>query len=323
MKRRLVLLSLVTVCACDTSSAWVAEPLLDGGRVRAIPDAGSDPAGTPMQLSSYKEITTAMLVGQPVYSVYDYRHCQLYVGGQPPKPGPDSLGRDELTTFELHRPAPGKPRGFVESSGSKLVWISFNGARQHVESFGRTRLYDDGQVELVAGFLDPLTVVSKTQMLFCQLDTEGKGASAGGAAFFWQPTPFVRVVGFAALKRAIDGGGDIHAMIDYSKCDAIKDGAVTGKGPAVTLRMALGDTETLGTGRQAAIGASFTAMAPGPQGMERRSTTVRFLADDRVTVLVQHNDPQTLVEQARESYSCDMTTDPTKAAAVALYNRER
>jgi VirK protein len=106
----------------------------------------------PIELSTAKQTLEALTAGQRVRVVIGYQRCGLKVEGKP-EPAPDAIGGFEVGAFEYFaRGVVHNERAYTALSETKTIVHPRYGA---VQNYVRLRVYEDGEVELVAKYLRP------------------------------------------------------------------------------------------------------------------------------------------------------------------------
>lgn len=117
----------------------------------------------PRAITDFAGLKTAVEQAQNVRAVIHYGECKLYVDGKE-ETAPAAVGGMELWPFEYF-PANlfGNPKGFLASSHTNLISHRKYG---HVYNYVKLRIFDDGEVEIVARYLHPKSFKVKMDETF-------------------------------------------------------------------------------------------------------------------------------------------------------------
>jgi hypothetical protein len=139
---------------------------------------------SPQLLPSFDALMTALKSGSVVKGVYTYSKCTIRNedpnSTEPPSPAPNAIGGNTFQTWEYFAPMMMKnPNGFVSTSESVLITHRKYG---YIYNYGRTKVLDDGRVELLIEYLDVKTMeVKMHEIIDCRISN---GADSNGAAFY-------------------------------------------------------------------------------------------------------------------------------------------
>lgn len=119
-------------------------------------------AHAPRPLPTAPELLAALEAGRPVRAVVHYARCTLVVDGKE-EPSPDAVGGLSVAAFEhFARGVVRNARAYTAISETRLIVHPRYGA---VYNYARLRLYEDGEVEVNARYLQPpamTTVMDET-----------------------------------------------------------------------------------------------------------------------------------------------------------------
>ena len=126
------------------------------------------------QIRSFDELMTALKNGEEVKSVIHYAKTKLIIEGEETE-APDAIGGMELSTFEYFaKGVVRNEKAYVASSKSVLIGHPFYG---HVYNYVKLRIYEDGEVEIIARYLDPITFEVKMDETFYSVINNGENES--------------------------------------------------------------------------------------------------------------------------------------------------
>jgi len=135
--------------------------------------------GAPDRLASYEAVLAVLTEGRQVRAVLDYPECVLRVGETTMRPPESSAGLTFGAWEAFARGAVGNERAYLTVSETRMV---AQAKRGHVWNYLRLRLYDDGEVELIARNILPSDFsVIMDNSFACALDP---GTGKGGVSFF-------------------------------------------------------------------------------------------------------------------------------------------
>lgn len=130
----------------------------------------------PRELTTFSALMDALKGGYSVRAVYTYREMTLDVDGETVA-APDAIGGKEISDWEWF--AAGlirNPRAYVAFSETTLIAHPSHG---HVQNYVRTRVYEDGTVEITARYLKGPNLEIVMDETF-----RGKIGAGNGARFF-------------------------------------------------------------------------------------------------------------------------------------------
>lgn len=138
----------------------------------------------PLLLRTFPELLDALKSGRQVKGVYTYSKCFLRNetpnSTEPPVSAPNAIGGNTFQTWEYFAPMMmGNPNGFVSTSETVLVSHRKYG---YIYNYGRTKVLDNGNVELLIEYLDAKTMEIKMhEIIDCRITN---GTDEFGAAFY-------------------------------------------------------------------------------------------------------------------------------------------
>jgi hypothetical protein len=134
----------------------------------------------PRQLTNAAEILAALKSGKPVRAVLHYKDMKLVDDAGKEETAPDATGGMSLDTWEYFAAgAVGNPVGYVATSNAHLIRHPRYG---YVVNYVKVSIYDNGQVKIVAQYLEPKTYEVKMDETFTAVVDDGKNRT--GAVFF-------------------------------------------------------------------------------------------------------------------------------------------
>lgn len=112
-----------------------------------LPATATRPAG------SADEIMNALKQGKTVRAVFHYAKCKLISDNEEVQKVPDAVGGMNIDTWEYFAPnSIRNPKGFLATSHSVLINHPSYGI---VLNYAKLRIGDDGEIRIVAQYLDP------------------------------------------------------------------------------------------------------------------------------------------------------------------------
>jgi hypothetical protein len=139
---------------------------------------------SPQILPTFDALMTALKSGNVVKGVFTYAKCTIRNedpnSTEPPSAAPDAIGGITFQTWEYFAPMMMRnPNGFVSTSESVLITHRKYG---YIYNYGRTKVLDDGRVEVLVEYLDVKTMeVKMHEIIDCHISN---GADGNGAAFY-------------------------------------------------------------------------------------------------------------------------------------------
>jgi hypothetical protein len=149
------------------SSLLVASTLLATAEARA---------NVTTRLPNFTTLMQALKAGKNVRGIYTYSKCFIRSEDPavPAEPGPNAIGGNTFATWEFfEKGMMGNANGFVSTSETVLITHRRYG---YIYNYGRTKILDNGDVELLIEYLDPKTFeVKMHEVIDCKMTT-GHGA---------------------------------------------------------------------------------------------------------------------------------------------------
>jgi hypothetical protein len=142
-------------------------------------------AAEPTRITRFDDLMAALKSGKTVRGVYDYSKCTIRSEdpNTPSEPGPSAIGGNTFATWEFFaKGMMGNANGFVSTSETVLITHRRYG---YVYNYGRTKVLDDGRVEMLIEYLDAKTMeVKMHEIIDCKM-SDGLTDNFG-AQFFAQ-----------------------------------------------------------------------------------------------------------------------------------------
>lgn len=136
-------------------------------------------ADAPVRLPTFGTLMQALKAGKTVKGVYTYSRCFIRSEdpATPAEPAPNAIGGNTFVTWEFfEKGMMGNANGFVSTSETVLITHRRYG---YIYNYGRSKIFDNGNVELLIEYLDPKTFeVKMHEVIDCKM------SPGGGAAFF-------------------------------------------------------------------------------------------------------------------------------------------
>ena len=107
--------------------------------------------GRTKQLTSYKQIMKSLMKGEIVRVIIRYGECDLIIDGTKKESSPNAAGGMSLETFEWFSAGL-----FAYTAASKNVLIENPIGEGYVYNYVKIRIYENGQVTVIARYLDPV-----------------------------------------------------------------------------------------------------------------------------------------------------------------------
>jgi hypothetical protein len=105
------------------------------------------------RLEDFDALYQALTGGDAVRVVVDYADCEMLIDNEPVGAGPVAVGGMPVGAFEYFgREVVGNDRAYISFGHSQLI-----AHRDYVLNYVRFRVYEDGEVEITARYLDPQT----------------------------------------------------------------------------------------------------------------------------------------------------------------------
>lgn len=133
------------------------------------------------QITSFEKLINYLNEGGQVRVVFHYAKCQLISDNKIEENAPDATGGMNLDTYEYF--AKGSIRNkkaFLVSSTSHLIENPLGNG--YVYNYVKLKIFDDGQVRIIARYLDPQT---KKENMDESFYTEMNDGFNDGGAFFY------------------------------------------------------------------------------------------------------------------------------------------
>ena len=142
--------------------------------------ASTDAWARPKLLKSAPEILAALKAGSGVHAVFHYKDMKLTDSEGKESSAPDATGGMALDTWEYFAAGSiGNPVGYIATSSAHLIRHPRHG---YVLNYVKVSVYDNGQVKIVAQYLEPVTYEVKMDETFTTQVADGKNKA--GAFFF-------------------------------------------------------------------------------------------------------------------------------------------
>ena len=111
--------------------------------------------GRTKQLTSYKQIMKSLMKGEIVRVIIRYGECDLIIDRTKKESSPNATGGMSLETFEWFSAGLfGKNPAYTAASKSVLIENPIG--EGYVYNYVKIRIYENGQVTVIARYLDPV-----------------------------------------------------------------------------------------------------------------------------------------------------------------------
>ncbi len=126
------------------------------------------------QLTNFNSLMESLKMGKDVKSIIHYGKCKLIIDGKE-ETAPDAIGGMEFKTFEYFaKGSVNNEKAFVTSSKTILISHPRYG---YVYNYAKVKIYEDGNSQIIARYLDPKTLeVKMDETFFTEIANENKGA---------------------------------------------------------------------------------------------------------------------------------------------------
>lgn len=128
------------------------------------------------QLKSFPDLLSALKSGDRVKVIFNYKNCKL-ISDNEETSAPDATGGMEIVNFEYFAPKSVKnDKGFFSASQTVLIYHPKYG---HVYNYVKVKVDEDGNVKVVAQYLDPKTYEIKMDESFYTKISDDNSDKAG------------------------------------------------------------------------------------------------------------------------------------------------
>ena len=134
------------------------------------------------QIKDFEGLMDALNGGSPVRLTIYYADCKLVIDGKEVDKKIDAVGGMSMDVYEYFaKGAVYNKKAFVVSSTSKLIANPLGDGFTY--NYAKVKVYDDGEVQLLAQYIDPKTFEINMSETFHTTLNNGKNE---GAAFFYK-----------------------------------------------------------------------------------------------------------------------------------------
>ncbi len=130
-------------------------------------------------INSFDRLIDVLKAGGEVRAIFHYARCRLVQDGDTTD-APDAIGGMKIETFEYFAPnSVGNTQAFLSASQTSLI------ARRgkHVYNYVKLKLYQDGQAEITARYLEPPKMKVRMDETFLGRLNDGQNR---GAVYLYQ-----------------------------------------------------------------------------------------------------------------------------------------
>lgn len=141
-----------------------------------------NPLAAQTQLADFETLMSALNGGAQVRLAIHYGKCKLVVDGEEQEKSMDAVGGMPVSVYEYFaRGAVYNKKAFVVASTAKLIANPLG--EGFVYNYAKLRVYEDGEVQLLAQYVDPKTFEIKMSETFHTVLNDGKNE---GAAYLFR-----------------------------------------------------------------------------------------------------------------------------------------
>jgi len=128
------------------------------------------------QLKSFDALMDALNGGSPVRMTIYYGECRMEVDGKMEEKGIDAVGGMPVSVYEyFDKGVVYNKKAFVVASTSKLIANPLG--KGFVYNYAKLKVYDDGEVQLLAEYVNPLTFEKEMSETFFTTLNDGKSGA--------------------------------------------------------------------------------------------------------------------------------------------------